>query len=140
MTDQFTSIEMSEIKRSSEFGRIVVPSGWIARIPRIRLASSQVESLYLSHLQKQGIGGERARGELEERIQEVFNRGWTPGLREMIANRAEEFVRIHGPEADLLRDFRPEALQRYYFPGDNVGRKGKPGVRRELIEMGGSND
>lgn len=135
--DQFVSVEMSEIKRMTKFGRIVIPEGWIARIPAVRLVGSQVESSYLAHLQRQGIGGQKAREELSDRIQEVFNRGWTTPLREMIANRAEEFVKIHGEEADLLQDFRPERIQRYYFPGDNVGRRGKPGVRRELIEMGG---
>lgn len=123
---------MDKVQQSSiQRGDLIVPAGWIARIPSIKLAKEEEHAMYLSYLQKQGYGPSMAAGILRRRMQDVFNRGWLVPLRDMIADRAQEYVEMHGD----LEGFDPERLQRAYFPGDRPGRAGKPGVRRMLHEM-----
>ncbi len=118
-------VTMNEIRQKG----LVIPGGWVAKVPSVQLSDPKEVEVYLKYLIKQGYPERLAPRELQDRIQGTFTGRWLTGLREMIANRGVEWVKIHGS----IRGFKPQKLQAGYFPGDAPGKRGKPAVRRMLV-------
>jgi len=123
--------EMPEIRRNG----LVVPGGWIARIPSIKLYESE-ERVYADYFRSkhgmhEGIACERVR----EAFIALWVRAWTVTLKEAIADMATKYKRMH---PDLgLRGFDPAKAQVGYVPGDvRTGVRGKPAVTELLRRMG----
>lgn len=121
-------VEMPDLIR----GELTVPGGWTARIPKISTGAD--ESAFVRYYIQHGMSIPEAESTVRTSFQALFTRSWLQGLREMILNRAEEYMKMY---PDLgLNGFRPERLQAAYVPGENTGRRGKPVVRKILLDLG----
>jgi hypothetical protein len=120
------NVKMSEISRDG----IVIPGGWLARMPEIEISAADLAA-YISYFTRQGWPVGVAEGFVREAMQKVFERGWSVGLREMIALKARDFMKMGGS----LEDFDPSAISAAYVPFENRGRPGKPAIKRRLLEM-----
>ena len=102
------------------------------QVPSIELLSHE-EQVYVDYLISRRVPAGEAREQVKESMQALFTRAWFQGLREMLLNRAAEYIKMY-PELNL-RGFDPEELQVAYMPGENTGREGKQFVRVMLAEM-----
>lgn len=122
---------MPEIRRKG----LVVPGGWIARIPSMHgyAAEEETYAAYFrtKHAMHEGVALDRVR----EAFTALWILAWTDGLKDAVAKMARKYAKMH---PDLgLRGFNPAKAQIGYVPGDvRTGVRGKPAVTELLRRMG----
>ncbi len=122
-------IPMPELRRRG----VVVPGGWIAKIPSIRGYDAE-EAAHVRYYRGKGLHEGAALDHVRTSWEAIWVHGYLQALGQAVADMAKKYKKIH---PDLgLRGFDPEKAQAGYVPGDNTGVRGKPAVTELLRRMG----
>ena len=117
---------------------VIIPGGWEARIPVAEKFDTETMKAYGSFFQSQGWAKKRAREEVTERMQTVFEASWVRYLGTSVRYWARKYAKRYPRnlnEDGTLRGFRPELLQNTYIPKVNTGRRGKVYVSELFQKM-----